>query len=185
MINGISQRLDGTEVSPLVAQQQQQQGGSPSIAGRPLPPATGMNPVGGGSASSNLPPQLSSLLLQQHLSSQQQQRQLPVQQSQNSNAPNSHPPPIPQTPAQQVLYSPADRFGLLGLLNIIKMSADPNSSLITLGTDLEKLGLDLGSSKYVVPVTSTNSSTNRLIMPSSFPATSHLASSHRGRIQNK
>lgn len=151
MINGISQRLDGTEVSPLMAQQAQQQGGSPSIAGRPLPPATGMNPVGG-AASSNLPPQLSSLLLQQHLSSQQQQRQLPVQQSQNSNAPgtaNSH-PPIPQTPAQQVLYSPADRFGLLGLLNIIKMSADPDSSMITLGTDLEKLGLDLGSSKYVL-----------------------------------
>jgi len=52
------------------------------------------------------------------------------------------PTPIPQTPAQQVLFSPADRFGLLGLLNLIKMS-DPDTSMLTLGTDLSKLGLDL------------------------------------------
>jgi CCR4-NOT transcription complex subunit 2 len=54
---------------------------------------------------------------------------------------------LPQTPAQQVLYSPADQFGLLGLLNIIKMSADPDFGMLTLGTDLEKLGLDLGSAR--------------------------------------
>jgi CCR4-NOT transcription complex subunit 2 len=46
-----------------------------------------------------------------------------------------------------VLYSPADRFGLLGLLNIIKVSADPDFGMLTLGTDLEKLGLDLGSTE--------------------------------------
>ena len=45
-----------------------------------------------------------------------------------------------------MLFSPADRFGLLGLLNIIKLSADPDFGMLTLGTDLEKLGLDLGSS---------------------------------------
>lgn len=44
------------------------------------------------------------------------------------------------------MFSPADRFGLLGLLNIIKMSSDPDFGMLTLGTDLEKLGLDLGSS---------------------------------------
>lgn len=146
MLNGISQRLDGLEVSPSLAQQgQHQQGTSPSLVNRSQAGASSMNQVGG--ATSNLPPQLSSLLLQQHLSSQQQ-RQQPVQQQQNSTTGtvNSH-QPIPQTPAQQVLYSPADRFGLLGLLNIIKMSADPDMSMITLGTDLEKLGLDLGSSK--------------------------------------
>lgn len=147
LINGISQRLDGTEVSPHMAQQGQQQSGSPSIAGRPLPPSSS-NQIGGGATSSNLPPQLSSLLLQQHLSSQQ--RQQPVQQINSTIANNLHAQTstvVPQTPAQQVLYSPADRFGLLGLLNIIKMSADPDKSMITLGTDLEKLGLDLGSSK--------------------------------------
>lgn len=144
-LNGISQRLDGTEVSPSMSQQQQQ-GTSPSIAGRPLPPATGH--IGGGAAASNLPPQLSNLLLHQHLSSQP--RQQPVQQINSTIANSSHAAQastvVPQTPAQQVLYSPADRFGLLGLLNIIKMSADPDMSMITLGTDLEKLGLDLGSS---------------------------------------
>ncbi|KAK4050177.1 transcriptional regulator [Microbotryomycetes sp. JL221] len=39
----------------------------------------------------------------------------------------SAPGQIPQTPAQQVLFSPADRFGLLGLLHVIK-SADPDFS---------------------------------------------------------
>lgn len=133
LLNGISQTLDGT--SPLMGQQGQgQQNVSPSIAGRPLPPASQ------GSSGSTLPPQLSNLLLQQHLVSQRQ-----PQNQQQSNLTNSG-SPLPQTPAQQVLFSPADRFGLLGLLNIIKMSADPDFSMVTLGGDLEKLGLDLGSS---------------------------------------
>ncbi|GAA6031279.1 hypothetical protein JCM8097_005581 [Rhodosporidiobolus ruineniae] len=51
---------------------------------------------------------------------------------------------IPQTPAQQVLFSPADRFGLLGLLHTIKTS-DPDLSMLALGNDLTNLGLDLGA----------------------------------------
>lgn len=47
-----------------------------------------------------------------------------------------------QTPAQQVLHSPADRFGLLGLLSIIKMQ-DPDSAMLSLGTDLQSLGLSM------------------------------------------
>ncbi|KWU42181.1 hypothetical protein RHOSPDRAFT_21630, partial [Rhodotorula sp. JG-1b] len=50
-----------------------------------------------------------------------------------------------QTPAQQVLFSPADRYGLLGLLHTIK-SSDPDQTMLALGTDLTNLGLDLGSS---------------------------------------
>ncbi|GAA5860710.1 hypothetical protein JCM3774_006261 [Rhodotorula dairenensis] len=52
---------------------------------------------------------------------------------------------VPQTPAQQVLFSPADRYGLLGLLHTIK-SSDPDQTMLALGTDLTNLGLDLGSS---------------------------------------
>ena len=49
-----------------------------------------------------------------------------------------------QTPAQQVLVSPADRFGLLGLLNIIRMSSS-DMGMLALGSDLTNLGLDLSS----------------------------------------
>lgn len=48
----------------------------------------------------------------------------------------------PQTPAQQVLISAADRWGLLGLIMAMK-SADPESSLLAMGTDLGTMGLDM------------------------------------------
>ncbi|KAI0793031.1 hypothetical protein BC629DRAFT_1250434, partial [Irpex lacteus] len=47
-----------------------------------------------------------------------------------------------QTPAQQVLMSPADRWGLLGLLAMIK-SADLDTNLLSVGTDLGTMGLDM------------------------------------------
>lgn len=68
---------------------------------------------------------------------------------------------VPQTPAQQVLYSPADRFGLLGLLQIIK-HADPDTSKLTLGMDLTQLGLDLGSNKCVDDFAQMRCDTDRL-----------------------
>lgn len=49
---------------------------------------------------------------------------------------------------QQVLFSPADRYGLLGLLHIIK-TTDPDLSMLALGSDLTTLGLDLGATEYV------------------------------------
>ncbi|KAA1473840.1 hypothetical protein DENSPDRAFT_840356 [Dentipellis sp. KUC8613] len=49
---------------------------------------------------------------------------------------------LPQTPAQQVLMSAADRWGLLGLLAMIK-SADPDQTLLSVGTDLGTMGLDM------------------------------------------
>lgn len=80
-----------------------------------------------------------------------------------ASVPGSLPPPPPsnnngngvvaaiapiKTPAQQVLFSPADRYGLLGLLHIIK-TADPDLSMLALGSDLTTLGLDLGATECV------------------------------------
>ncbi|TFK48768.1 hypothetical protein OE88DRAFT_1663920 [Heliocybe sulcata] len=52
---------------------------------------------------------------------------------------------VPQTPAQQVLMSPADRWGLLGLIAMIK-NADLDQSLLSVGTDLGTMGLDMTTS---------------------------------------
>jgi hypothetical protein len=54
----------------------------------------------------------------------------------------SNPAPVPQTPAQQILMSAADRWGLLGLLAMIK-NADPDQALLSVGTDLGTMGLDM------------------------------------------
>ncbi|OCH90418.1 hypothetical protein OBBRIDRAFT_776922 [Obba rivulosa] len=67
---------------------------------------------------------------------------------------------VPQTPAQQVLMSPADRWGLLGLLALIK-SADPDQNLLSIGTDLGTMGLDMetpGSlySTFITPWTDSS-----------------------------
>ena len=48
----------------------------------------------------------------------------------------------PQTPAQQILMSAADRWGLLGLLAAIK-NADADQNLLSIGTDLGTMGLDM------------------------------------------
>ncbi|TIB14568.1 hypothetical protein E3P92_01411 [Wallemia ichthyophaga] len=76
--------------------------------------------------------------------------------------PNAQQPNLPmaQTPAQQVLVSPADRFGLLGLLNIIRMSSS-DMGMLALGSDLTNLGLDLSSptmlnSTFVSPFSDNN-----------------------------
>lgn len=77
---------------------------------------------------------------------QQQQSQQPAYSSADGTMPSATQPnatPVaPQTPAQQVLMSPADRWGLLGLLAILKNSnADEN--LVSIGTDLGTMGLDM------------------------------------------
>jgi CCR4-NOT transcription complex subunit 2 len=70
--------------------------------------------------------------------------------------PNSNPNPNPshhshtthpQTPAQQILMSAADRWGLLGLLQMIKNAGtDADHGLSSIGTDLGTMGLDMGYS---------------------------------------
>ena len=66
--------------------------------------------------------------------------------SQSSTQPSAT--AVPQTPAQQVLMSPADRWGLLGLLAMIK-SADIDTNLLSVGTDLGTMGLDMQTPGYV------------------------------------
>ncbi|KAH8922928.1 hypothetical protein BT69DRAFT_198923 [Atractiella rhizophila] len=53
-------------------------------------------------------------------------------------------------PATQVLYSPADRFGLLGLLAIIR-NADADGAMLSLGKELNGMGLDMASSGSIHP----------------------------------
>ncbi|KIJ62656.1 hypothetical protein HYDPIDRAFT_135828 [Hydnomerulius pinastri MD-312] len=61
--------------------------------------------------------------------------------AQAQNQPHHH----PQTPAQQVLISAADRWGLLGLLAMIKNAGvDADGGLSSVGTDLGAVGLDMG-----------------------------------------
>lgn len=50
---------------------------------------------------------------------------------------------MPQSPVEQVIVSPADRFGLVGLLHLIK-NANTAQQLLSMGSDLSKLGLDIG-----------------------------------------
>jgi CCR4-NOT transcription complex subunit 2 len=53
----------------------------------------------------------------------------------------------PQTPAQQVLVSAADRWGLLGLLVMLKnVGTDLDQGLSGIGTDLGTMGLDMAYS---------------------------------------
>ncbi|GAA5867055.1 hypothetical protein JCM1840_001469 [Sporobolomyces johnsonii] len=73
---------------------------------------------------------------------------LPPPPNPNSNPNSQGGGGVPQTPAQQVLFSPADRFGLLGLLHIIK-TADPDVGMLALGNDLTNLGLDLGAPDHL------------------------------------
>ncbi|GAK62136.1 not2 family protein [Moesziomyces antarcticus] len=70
-----------------------------------------------------------------------------------------------QTPAQQILTSPADRFGLLGLLSLIK-SADPDLSMLSMGMDLQTFGLNLNSSDALHPSFITPWSENNMLASS-------------------
>lgn len=51
----------------------------------------------------------------------------------------------PQTPAEQILMSAADRWGLLSLITMMKSAnSDVDHGLTTIGTDLGTMGLDMG-----------------------------------------
>ncbi|KAF8903086.1 hypothetical protein CPB84DRAFT_1774753 [Gymnopilus junonius] len=52
---------------------------------------------------------------------------------------------FPQTPAQQVLVSAADRWGLLSLIAMLRnANFDADQGLTSIGTDLGTMGLDMG-----------------------------------------
>lgn len=102
----------------------------------------------------------SSLSQQQSLQDMARQGQAPSGQQPPPPLSNRAPPPnshttLPQTPAQQILLSAADRWGLLGLLASIK-GTDPDAQLLGSGTDLAQMGLDLTalgalSSTFITP----------------------------------
>lgn len=53
----------------------------------------------------------------------------------------------PQTvPAQQVLSSPADKWGLQAFLHAIR-NADEDKGMLSFGTDLMSLGVDMGGNE--------------------------------------
>ncbi|TKY90753.1 hypothetical protein EX895_000751 [Sporisorium graminicola] len=70
-----------------------------------------------------------------------------------------------RTPAQQILTSPADRFGLLGLLSLIK-SSDPDLSMLSMGVDLQTFGLNLNQSDPLHPSFITPWSENNMLASS-------------------
>lgn len=51
-----------------------------------------------------------------------------------------------QLPIHQVLSSPVDCFGLVGLVGLIK-TQDPDTALLTMGTNLQSLGLNIESTE--------------------------------------
>ena len=56
----------------------------------------------------------------------------------------------PQTPAQQVLISAADRWGLLSLIAMMRnANSEADHGLSTIGTDLGTMGLDMGYPGWV------------------------------------
>ncbi|KZW02888.1 hypothetical protein EXIGLDRAFT_759596 [Exidia glandulosa HHB12029] len=60
----------------------------------------------------------------------------------------NQPSGLPQTPAQQILISPADRWGLMGLLALIK-ATDPDVNLLSYGQDLGTMGMDMNASGHI------------------------------------
>ncbi|KIS72101.1 CCR4-NOT core subunit CDC36 [Mycosarcoma maydis] len=77
----------------------------------------------------------------------------------------AQPGAMAQTPAQQILTSPADRFGLLGLLALIK-SSDPDLSMLSMGVDLQTFGLTLNQSDPLHPSFITPWSENNMLASS-------------------
>ena len=69
----------------------------------------------------------------------------------NSSTLQSNPSPQhPQTPAQQVLISAADRWGLLALIALMRnANSEPDHGLSSMGTDLGTMGLDMSYPGWV------------------------------------
>ncbi|KZT37338.1 hypothetical protein SISSUDRAFT_1034149 [Sistotremastrum suecicum HHB10207 ss-3] len=82
---------------------------------------------------------------------------------------------LPQTPAQQILMSAADRWGLLGLLAMIK-SSDPETALISIGSDLGTMGLDMQQPGY--DLESSHSSLQRNLYSSFITPWSDSSAAH-------
>lgn len=56
----------------------------------------------------------------------------------------------PALPIHQVLVSPVDRFGLIGLVSLLK-TQDPDVAMLTLGHNLQSLGMNLEAAESLHP----------------------------------
>ncbi|KAF5360456.1 hypothetical protein D9756_004952 [Leucocoprinus leucothites] len=121
--------------------------GMPSPSGGPFPQTPGLGTNGGATQSTPFPSN-GATQGDSHATAPSHPPSNPnTSTNQNTsslqNSATSH-QPHPQTPAQQVLISPADRWGLLGLLEMIKnASSDVDGGLSSMGTDLGTMGLDM------------------------------------------
>lgn len=144
---GAGQRVGSASSSSTTLQQQQPQSSFGAAASSlPPPPLSGLPPPTNSlplPPPPSIPPPPTTITSTQLSLPSQSIQSLPPPQQQILESEKRQPQRIPQTPAQQVLFSPADRYGLLGLLHIIKTN-DSDLSMLSLGTDLSTLGLDLG-----------------------------------------
>lgn len=83
--------------------------------------------------------------LQQHFPSASSQQSLTL-----SSMNHAYSQPRASSAAASAAPSTADRFGLLGLLSVIRMT-DPDLNVLALGTDLTTLGLNLNSPEALYP----------------------------------
>ena len=149
--NGFPQPINGSQ---HIIQQPTQQAPTSGVANQPLSGPPGVPPLSAYaqqrqpqqpqsfSDQSNTNPSNASAGTSSTNPAAAQQTQSSVSGSASSN------PAHPQTPAQQLVLSPADRWGLLGLLALIK-GADPDTALLAFGADVGSLGLPVGQSGYV------------------------------------
>jgi hypothetical protein len=171
-----SSPLPSNAAQPLSLEQQQSSLRSPPLASSQAPPGVSLlppssqaqRPVGAAANNSN----------STNLAPHPNQTPGGGAATQSSGAPGQ----TPQTPAQQVLFSPADRYGLLGLLAIIKTS-DPDLNMLALGSDLTTLGLDLGATEYAF--CSVSRTRAWLLKRSSSPGTSTRRSSRLGPTRKR
>ncbi|KXN82816.1 General negative regulator of transcription subunit 2, partial [Leucoagaricus sp. SymC.cos] len=120
----------------------------PSPSGGPFPQTPGLGANGGAATQSTPFPSNGATQGDSHATAPSHPPSNPnTSTNQNTsslqNSSTTH-QPHPQTPAQQILISPADRWGLLGLLEMIKNAGtDVDGGLSSMGTDLGTMGLDM------------------------------------------
>ncbi|TPX71656.1 hypothetical protein CcCBS67573_g06084, partial [Chytriomyces confervae] len=155
--------------SGAIGNLQQQQQAQISQFGQSIGGAIGNGPIG--NHLSSISPPTTNLLAQQQ---QQQQHQLQHQQSQSALT------------AQSLLPSAQtnDKYGLLGVIDGLRLSSDPDTNMLSLGCELTSLGLNLNSpTPLYTTLTSvynpssldmsngtagTNGSNNHFIIPSCY-----------------
>ncbi len=85
-------------------------------------------------------------------------------------------------PAQQLVTSPVDKWGLAALLRLLRTGGSNDLLALTLGEDLANIGLDMNSSAWVPPA-ATRLTARLMDPPRADPSTRPLSS--RGQSQKR